>query len=158
MFGSHFKVWKGLLSKHFEDFWNLRNMDLLRWAALLGDFLFPSRRTAGKVEILLGDECTIHQYTMCTIYNPSPVWNSVSGIQFNLIWELFCWYFSNPPMYIVHVHKSALAEFYWWNSVCGRNPLGECNNFTKAFNTQGRYVHSQNEQSLLYKSWGLTVQ
>jgi len=32
------------------------------WAAVHRDFLFPSRRTADKVEVLLGDESTIHPY------------------------------------------------------------------------------------------------
>jgi len=33
------------------------------WAEVLGDFLFPSRRTAGgEVQILLGDESTTHLY------------------------------------------------------------------------------------------------
>ena len=32
------------------------------WAVVLGDFLFYSRRTTGKVYICLGDESPIHQY------------------------------------------------------------------------------------------------
>ena len=31
-------------------------MDLQIWAAVLKDFIFPSRRTTGKVSILLGDK------------------------------------------------------------------------------------------------------
>jgi len=37
-------------------------MDLQMWAAVLGDFLFPARSTAGKVLILLREESTIYYY------------------------------------------------------------------------------------------------
>jgi len=43
-------------------FMKMEEMDLQMWAVVLGDFLYASRRTPGKVSILLGDESTSYQY------------------------------------------------------------------------------------------------
>ena len=40
IFGGHFKVWKHLIP-------GISEMNVQMWTAVLGDFLFPSQRTAG---------------------------------------------------------------------------------------------------------------
>jgi len=47
IFGSHFRVFDHLLPNILEIS-GISGMDLKMWAAVLGDFLFPSRRTAGN--------------------------------------------------------------------------------------------------------------